>query len=308
MPEQFTEGNEFLIEFLKDKQYIYLTSVTHEFCEMTLNWFLSLKNIGSSHLALVVCLDQKSYKFMLSCNIPCVYLNCDIESNDTGEHWIENEKKYKLIGLYIIYKKHDVDCILSDVDIIFLKDPIDKIKSELSAEWDWVVMSDKEYNSFLPSRKRNRDVEVSENKTEIFDCGPTAQSLYGEQNGGFSYIYNYSTSKKLGRNPEKDVADRLQFMKNFHKNSDYYKKFPTCTESGCLQTIVNQKTKELKLNIKILSCFEFVNGSVWKVPYLREKIKNSCYLIHYNFCSFLDPHKVLKEKIIRMKEFNHWYI
>jgi len=308
MPEQFTDGNEFLIRFLKDKQYIYLTSVTHEFCDMTLNWFLSLANIGSSHLALVVCLDEKSYKFMQTHGIPCVYLNCKIESNDTGEDWIENEKKYKLLGLYIIYKNYDIDCILADVDIIFLKDPIDKIKSELSTEWDWVVMSDREHNSFLANRQRGRSIEVTKNKTNTVDCGPTAQSLYGEQNGGFAYIYNYSTSKQLGRNPEEDVNNRLQFMRDFHEKSDYYKKFPTCIEAGCLQTIVNQKTKELKLNIKTLSCFEFVNGSIWRVPYLREKIQNSCYLVHYNFCDFLDPYKVLKEKTNRMKKFNHWYI
>lgn len=308
MYEQFTEGNEFLVHFLKDKQYIYLTSVTQEFCEMTLNWFLSLKNIGSSHLALVVCADQQSYDYMLAHSIPCVYLNCEIQSNEKGEEWVENEKHFKLLGLYIIFKHYNVDIILSDVDIVFLKNPIEKLVSELDKNVDWLAMSDRKYSPFVSERKKGFDVFVSEDKKEIINNGLTPQTLYGEENGGFSYIPNPTADCRFKESSLAEKANKVIFLKTFQKDSPYYQHFPNGTEEGCLQTIVNKKTKETNLRVKMLSCMDFPNGSVWSVSYIREKIKNSCYLVHYNFCNFLDPIKVREEKTNRMKQHGHWYV
>lgn len=308
MHDEFTDGNLFLKEFLRDKRYIYLTSVTHEFCDMTLNWLRSLKNINSDHLALVVCVDEACYKFMKSHHSACVYLNCDIESNATGEEWIENEKNFKLLALYIIFKHYDVDIILSDVDIVFLKDPIEKLLSELTPECDWLAMSDRVFVPFCAKRKQGRNLYISDDKTEIFDTGVTPQTLYGEENAGFSYIPNPTAPSRINQHSKKDKARKLSFLENFQKGSSFYQTLPKGTEEGCLQTASNKKAKQDGLNVKTLSCLEFPNGSVWNVDYIRNKIKDTCYIVHYNFCDDLDPIKVKNEKTNRMKKHKHWYL
>jgi hypothetical protein len=300
MSDAFTEGNEFLRSFVETKQRIILTAITQEFNEMCLNWFCSLRNVGLSELALVVCADKQSYEYTQQHCIPSVYLECNIESNITGEEWIENEKNFKLLGLYIIFKNYNVDIILSDVDIVFLRNPIEKLLAELTNDTDWLAMSDKKFAPFVPSRKQGRDVYVSENKTEIIDDGDIPQTLLGEENGGFSYI-------PCAKSPE-DKIKKLAFLENFRENSSWYKVMPRGTEEGCLQSAINKKVKDTDLKVKRLSCFEFPNGSVWNVSYIRHKIKDLCYIVHYNFSDYLEPLEVFKEKTERMKKYNHWYI
>lgn len=309
MVDQFTEGNEFLKTFLKDKDYIYLTSITHEFNEMLLNWHLSLKNINSSHLALAVCLDKNSYSYAQTHSIPSVYLECNIRSNLKGEEWIENEKQYKLLGLYIIFKHYNVDIVFSDVDVVFLKPPVEKLlQISQEEDWDWIAMSDRRFKSFVVNRNRHHDFCISSDKTEVTDTGPTAQALYGEENAGFSFIINPTSPSRLTPNSYEDKMYKIKFLENFQNNSELYKSAPIGNEEGCLQTLVNKKVKDTRLKVKILSSFEFPNGSFWEVPYLRKTIENSCYIVHYNFCEFIDPLQVKEEKIARMKKHGHWYV
>jgi hypothetical protein len=307
MFDEFTVGNEFVKQFVKDKKYIYLTSITHEFCDFALNWFQSLSNIGVSDLALVVCADKQSYESMQKHNISSVYLEANIDANVTGEQWIENEKHFKMCGLYIIFKNYDVDIIMSDVDIVFLKNPIDKLLFELEDN-DWLAMSDRMFVPFVAKRKQGRDLYISDDKTEIHDTGITPQTLYGEENAGFCYIPNPTAQCRLNENSLKDKQYKIQFLENFQKNSTFYDTVPKGTEEGCLQSAVNKKVKETTLRVKKLNCFDFPNGSAWNVSYIREKIKNSCYIVHYNFCEFLEPLKVREEKMNRMKKHGHWYL
>jgi hypothetical protein len=307
----FTKGDDFLSTFLANKQLIYLTTITKEFNEVALNWYLSLKTIKADHLALIVCADPESYEYIQKQQIPCVFLDCNIQKNITGEQWIENEKNFKLRSLYIIFKHFDVDIVFSDVDIIFLKDPLAKFYQELeeNGPWDWLAMSDKKYSPFVIGRKRGHDVFVDkDDKTELINTGPTPQTLYGEENAGFSFIPNPSSPCRKVGGYEQDKQRKIEFLETFLQGSSYYNNFPRGTEAGCLQTVVNQKAKETHLRVKKLSCFEFPNGSVWSVPYIRKKIENECYIVHYNFCEYLDPLKVKEEKINRMKQFNHWYV
>lgn len=309
MIETFDDSNKKILDnFLKDKTYIYLTSITKEFKEMALNWYLSLKNIQSEHLALLVCADIESYEYLQSNNVrQCIYLDSNIQNNVTGEDWVENEKNFKLLGLYLVFKNYDVDIIMSDVDIVFLKNPIDKLLSEVK-DYDWVVMSDKRYIPFVPNRKQKSNYAVAQHKTEIYNQGISEYVLYGEENAGFSFIPNPTAPWRKKENSGNEKQEKINFLKTFQKNSTYYELFPKGIEEGCLQTIVNTKVKETNLKVKVLSSFEFPNGSVWKVPYIKEKIKNSCYIIHYNFCDYLEPAEVRKEKTNRMKRDGYWYI
>jgi hypothetical protein len=297
MIKKFTKGNDFLKSFLKNKEYIYITTVTHEFSEMTYNWFLSLKNINQEHLALVISLDEKCYNEMLKYNIPTVLLDVKIESNSNQYEWIENEKSYKTIGVHYIIKKYKINTIFSDVDIVFLKNPIERLKNEFT-NCDLLVMSDRRFDPFLTEREESYLKVVNYNKTQILNFGKTEQSKNGIKNGGFCYIdINKTNLKKL-----EDT------YKVFYKNSEYFEKFEKGTEAGNLQTLSNKRYDECDLNVKMLNCFEFVNGSIWSIPYLKEKIKNDCYIVHYNYCYESTPELLKDFKINWMKENNHWYV
>jgi hypothetical protein len=63
----------------------------------------------------------------------------------------------------------------------------------------------------------------------------------------------------------------------------------------------NQKTK-------VLSPFEFANGTVWEISYLKNKVKDTAYLIHYNTAEGKTPDESREMKIQQMKENGHWYV
>lgn len=291
--EKFTDGNEFLESFLKNKEYIYITSLTHEYVDITRNWYESLKRINSHHLALVISLDEKCYRLMHEYNIPTVYWDAGITTNKTYEDWIENEKKTKIRGPYYIIKNFDIDIIHSEVDIIFFKDPIQKLKQEISNGYDITVISDRRFDTFYPNREQGIVSHVDiQGKINTF--GDSYQKKYGIQNFGFSYM---PVTQKI-----------LDFWGDLRDiSSDFMKKFETNDERGWLQTILIERLKHFDIKAKTMSTFEFANGSIWSNPILKEKIKDNLYLVHYNFSD--DELKSKKNgKISLMKENGHWYI
>lgn len=301
MINQFTDGNKFLDNFLKNKSYIYLTSITKEYVTMTHNWFESLKNINSENLALVISLDNESYINLRKLNIPTVLLDLKITNNESKQDWIENEKNVKCIAANYIGSKYKIDIIHCDVDIIFLKDPFIKIQEfvDQDDDIDMIFMSDRRFDKFINKRKINVQTIVINGNKEVQYCGPTAQQLYGEEDGGFVYVRFSKKSKLLN-----------DFLSVFYEKSSFYEKFPKNVEAGNLQTIFNARCKEFKLNVKKFNCFEFVNGSIWKIPYLKNKIKDNFYIVHYNFVEPFDlaPIPLRDKKIQLMKDNNHWYI
>ena len=296
--------HDYIQNFLKNKSYVYITSLTKDFWEMGYNWFLSLEKINQEHLSLIICLDKESYFKLKKLNLNCVYLNTEITENNTMEEWFENEKNYKIIGPYQIAKKNNVDFIVSDVDIIFLKNPVEKLKKELIG-YDFITISDKRFDPFLHNRKLNEITLLDPEKTTTTNIGSCPQIKNGIANGCFSYL-----------NLSNDISKQkiLNFYSVFMPNSKYYNNFyktrgkNDTPEDLSLQSIVNYRYKQLNTKVKILNCFEFVNGSVWKIPYLKQKVKDNCYLIHYNFCDETNPLTVKKDKIQWMKENDHWFV
>jgi hypothetical protein len=292
--EKFTEGNEFLDSFTSNKTDIFITSITNEYSELAHNWFLSLKNINLNNLALVIALDEECYKYMLKNNIPSVYLNSEIKTNKSTLEWKENEKEIKVDGPMFISKKYKLNLFYSEVDIIFLKNPIDKIKNEIDNNQDMICLSDKRFDVFYPNRKPNIISHLDKNSGRINEYGESYQSKYGIYNFGFSYI-PYSQKN-------------MNFWEKLTKNSDYIKKFPKFKEEGNHQTILIKAINDFNISVKTLNPFEFVNGMIWNVPYLKNKIKNDCYLIHYNGLDGNTPIESKNLKIKKIKENNHWYV
>jgi hypothetical protein len=290
----------FLDVFLKNKKYIYITSITKEYCDFAHNWFLSLKQIQQDHLSLIVCLDKQSYDF-LNNKTNCVLFDVDFNPESYSMvDWYKFERITKILGPLKISEKYNVDFITSDVDVFFYKNPFLKLQEELG-DYDMVCTSDRRFDPFLYERESNILKTINWNRKKINSFGVTPQSKNGFYNGAFSYI---KISNKKIKNKLKN------FFCNFYPNSkifDNFKKFET-PEDICLQTIANKSYKNFDLNVKLLSCFEFVNGSVWKIPYLKEKIKDQCYMVHYNFCDGKDTMEIKQNKIKWMNENNHWLV
>lgn len=296
MIAELTDGDAFLNSYLANKKYAYITSVTHEYADIAYNWFLSLKNIQSEHLAVVIALDKKCYEQMQKYNVPCVYINADISSNESYNEWLETEKRTKVIGPLYIAKKYNIDPIHSEVDIIFLRDPITKLKSEIESGYDLTAISDKRFDQFTPSRRQGIVSHVDRASGKVLLLGESYQKKHGEANFGFCYN-SFSTSPKL-----------FDFWESVLPDSDFLKKFNYEGIEGSMQTVLIHKIKEnSNVKIKVLSAFEFANGSIWDNPYLKEKVKEEGYLIHYNFSP--DEMSERKEaKILLMRKNNHWYV
>jgi len=287
----------YLDSFFENRDKAIVTTVTKEFIDMTYNWFLSLKRINQEHLALVAALDKETYNEITSLKIPCVYLNVEIDSNENYGDWVENEKYYKTFLPITIYDKYKKDIILSDTDIFFIKDPLEKLEKQIE-NYDFVVMSDRRFDPFLTKREKDIIKTINYDKTEVLNFGQTAQSKYGIMNGGFSYFKsNLPNSSKV-----------VESVRIFFKDSKELESYAKRNEEGTLQNICNKRFHQYNINVNVLNCFEFVNGSIIQVPYLKNKIIDNAFIFHYNFVHPNTPLNMKKDKIKLMRENNHWLL
>lgn len=285
--------------FLLDKEYVYITTITEEYLDMTYNWFLSLKRCEQGKYVIVSTTDEKTKIKLEELGIFSILIDIKIDSNKTKSEWIENEKRIKFLIPFFICDTFKKNIIHSDVDIFFNKNPYPVLEKYKNEGYDLVLMSDRRFDPFIPKRKIGVQSLISQDKKSIDYGGPTAQQLYGEENAGFSFI-----------NINDNNHSKLKECFKVFNNPDYFKSFETGTEAGNLQTITNKRIKDFNLKIKKLNCYDFVNGSIWKIPYMNKEIKNSCYMVHYNFCEpfDLEPISLKHKKIEWMKQNNHWLI
>lgn len=297
--ESLISNKDFLTEYIKNKPYLYVTTITDTYVDMAYNWFLSLKKINQDHLVLIVAIGENCYQYLQKLNIPSIFLNLNIKNNNTKEEWVENEKKIKILLPIYIGKTYKIKFFHSDVDIFFNKNPYLYIEPYINDDYDIILMSDKRFDPFLPERKINEQTLISTDKMRVDYCGPTAQQIYGEENGGFCFV-------NINENNYKKLFECYEIF----LNEEYLKSNSKGTEDVNLQSLVNKRFKEFDFKIKKLNCFDFANGSIWKIPYLNDKIKNTCCLVHYNFCEpyNLEPIPLKHKKIKWMKENNHWIV
>ena len=282
-------------EFLENSEEIIMTSTTKEFMEMCLNWYKSLSLVGLSSKVLVVALDEESFSILRQMKINCILIPTNMINNTEAE-WIENEKKFKPLGPMYIFEKYKANLIHLDTDMYIFKNFLPILRDH-SEGFDIVMCSDQRYDFYTPKRIKDRIITVNHNKKSISDWGLAEQIKYGKKNAAVSYFSQKSKEKILN------------FFK-LHFSESILRKFPTAVQDGDLQTITNSRAilEQSDIKINLLNEFEFPNGSLWSVPYLRDQIKNSCYLVHYNYTSSADPKKRQAEKISIMKGFNHWLL
>jgi len=293
---KFDAGEIVAANFVKNKDTIIVTSTTHHFINMLFNWYHSLDTVGLSHLVFVIALDHESLILLQQRGIPCAFIDTGNLKNDTEEDWIENAKKFKPKGVLYLYEKYNINVIHLDTDIVFFKNFVPKLQQE-AINYDLVMCSDRRFDPYNHMRQRDKIISVNHDKASVTDWGLAEQAKFGEKNGAIMYL------------PASTKERALNYLKKC-TNEEVYKKFPRGVQEGSLQTVSNNRDilTETGINIKVLSVYEFPNGSLWKVPYLKNIVKDTSYLVHYNFHSNADPATRLKEKIEAMTKHGHWYL
>ena len=98
----------------------------------------------------------------------------------------------------------------------------------------------------------------------------------------------------------------LDSLKKIFSN-ETIESYPKNIEDGAAQTIFNKEYKKVSLKVKVLSVFEFANGSILNVDYLKKKALDSAIGLHYNFCNS-DPYIGYIEKVDKIKKDGYWFI
>lgn len=291
----FTAGTDLVLKKFSQKDFAIVATTTHEFVDMAINWYKSLTRVGLDMYALIVCYDRQSHEKLNALDITSTYLDVGEFPRNTDGEWYEMEKRTNHIGACTILSNFKINVIRSETDIFFLKNFLPKFIAEDDFNFDMLVCSDKRYDRFNHKRKKNHIVSVEWGRNNVKDWGLSDQAKYGDINGSLCYLPHRASEKIVKFH--NDLAD-----------PEYLKQFPVKQYSGSAQRIWNHAVKEKNFKIKILSVFDFTNGSVWKVPYLREHIKDRVYSVHYNFHSNAAPRQRFIEKKAAMIENGHWLL
>jgi len=268
---------------------IIATAVNKVYVELANNWIENLKKFNYDKNILICCLDKETYD-ILNKKVECT-LEETSYSTKTRSEWIEVEKYYKYKSPLNYANRNKCNILFSDVDVVFLKEPITFFQNQCN-DADIAVTSDKRYDTF--NLKRQKDKIITVDNTKFKDWGFTDQHKYGPLNGAVAY-YRYSA--------------KLDNIFSSFFNDYNLSKYPIGKESGAAQTIFNDFVKFNKsIKVKKISVFDFANGSLLNVDYLKRKVLENACGIHYNFCENLDPEPSCMEKIKRIKDDGFWYI
>lgn len=339
----FDDGKIFLDEYVKGKQYLYVTTVTYDYCDMAHNCFISLKNVNLDQNCLMVALDVECYNKLKELNIPCVLLNCSLKNKKTYKDYEKIDVYAKLTSTTIILETYKLDVIQYDIDMIFLKDPIELFREKKEQGYDIIVTSEKIITPFRADRKiimdkknendhviniynflkkfKNKDFndtltsdDIFELKQRIIQFGALQYIVSNEKNIKWSKIFKdnaYWFYKYIYHsNSIFEDENLLEKKINVNHLEDF------CGDYKSLDEEINNHSDlffyKLILNLGIkttyLSYIFFPCGYVWFKPKYKEKIKDICYVVHYSGLpkNIISTNK--QNKIEMMKEDGYWYI
>jgi hypothetical protein len=272
----------FLKNYFNNKNFIITTGITKEFVEMTLNWFESLKRLNLHENVMIFCFDKYDYTQFKNNKIPFVLIDTEI-SMDSIEEDSTVKQKFEILKYLTHLLK--IDILYSDVDIVFFKNPIDKLLS-LKKDNDLILSINYPVNLFV---KKYGYINQTKNDITI-------------ENLTFNFFYFPYKGIQTSNIWEKVLENLIKIRNNF----------------------IDFKSIDNFLNIKIflLSNLEFCNFScMFDESYVNYYIKN-CFLIHYNYRNYIeyfipniittknfnDLETVKNDKIKLMKLNNHWFI
>lgn len=279
-----TTYNQFDIDNYKNNSLIIVAPLFYNYRQICLNYFLNLKTLNLQNNVLFCTTDKKLFLYFKENSVPSVFFNIETSTFKDRFDWLEVERLLKPLITLTIAKKIKCDFITSDADLFILKSPIEYMKNIVYRnKLHAVCISDERYISLI-----HKKINFGKSNSQPL----TDQEKYGVVNAAFGYWKNTTFTRK--------------------KFKDYIKmieSFPTKTEAGAAQTILNEIIKKDKLHIKTLHPHLFVNGFTL-LNNESVDFKNKSYIIHFNFVS-RDPESVeneINEKIELMRKYNLWLL
>jgi hypothetical protein len=216
-----------LDRFIKNNSYLVIAIGNYGFLKLILNWAEYLKKLKITNY-IVFTADKRVYKELSKSNINTYFLETNIKVS-------KNSQFYKSLGfnklvylkLLIVYRllKLNINILLSDVDTVWLKDPIRYINTK---DYDLQIQSDDP--DFKPKEKSSFNTGLyyakSNKKTIRFFKKVLNLSLIIPNRTDQEYFISIlKRDKKLNFN----ILDPLIFPNGslyFKKNSEF-KKFNT---------------------------------------------------------------------------------
>ncbi len=227
-----------------------ITLTNFGYIKYILNLLASLKNINLSHKLIVYCLDKQSVDFLKNKfdDIQVKYVENEFNVSDLTDFRTSGWNKIVFYKLKIIKENLDkgYDVIFTDGDIVFLKDPINYLKNEIS-DYDLLCQED-----VLPIKK---ELVENQNPLAYRDLSET-----DELNSGFMYIKNN------------------EVMKNFF---DYSK--VDINTFKCDQIYLNDHKKKLKYKKLKLDLFPTGYYYYTQIDYAKRDLDKVAFIIHFNF-------------------------
>jgi hypothetical protein len=270
--------NSYQVDRALNTKNIILTFITGEFCTLLLNWYKHLQKLGINDNVIVVCLDATAYTYAVEHGMTCMYVDQETLVNSEDEEVFLLRKAYKekhhICKAYCIGHiacENNINVIHSDIDMIFLKVPFDRLSKLITEKYDigaYMDLSYEELTSGIPREK-----------------------------GGFGFIIFYATPTwypkfldQLRKDPlcidDNDVGQAVM--------QKHFKEIKSRWLNSFLFTNYNiWKVKEVQDNIRnICYCIHYnTSENTWMYKMTNERIERRN-----------------NTKIERMKEYGHWLL
>jgi hypothetical protein len=227
-----------------------ITLTNFGYIKYILNLLSSLKNINLSHKLIIYCLDKQSVNFLKNNfnDINVKYIDNEYNVTDLTDFRTNGWNKIVYYKLKIIKENLEkgYNVIFTDGDIVFLKNPIDYLKSQIK-DYDMLCQED-----VLPIKK---ELVENQNPLAYRDLSET-----DELNSGFMYIKNNEKMKRFFDYTKIDIntfkCDQIYLNENKH----------------------NLKYKKLELDLFPTGYYYYT-----QIDYAKRDIDKLAYIIHFNF-------------------------
>ena len=259
------KGEDFLKENFKNKDFAITTFITNEYADMCLNWFENLKKIKLQDNCLIVCFDEKGYNVLKDKNIPCLLIESKIKM-ESIENFSTVKEKFELLSYIIKTLKKDV--LYSDVDIIFFKNPIDRIKEiSLNFKNSILINSNNPVKRFYLLLKSNIDT---------FDYFEWCKMNVPELTHHFSSL-NFLYIKFIEN-------QTINFWENLLQNFNFI--YKSVQQEKCVFD-KNGMAPFFGSTFQKLPVNEFPNFTYFLFDDIKQKIFENAYIVHYNYRDYV---------------------
>lgn len=132
---------------LEDTNTLLITLTNYGYLLYTLNMLKSLKKFNLDKKIFVICVDEKSHKIMKGLGYNSYCLNDKLQSfYEWNKEGYDKVTYYKVLMIYKLLSIN-INLVLIDGDIVFIKNPINDIKKWNILPYDVCIQNDSDTNS-----------------------------------------------------------------------------------------------------------------------------------------------------------------